>query len=168
MARAARATKITAIDSATPSRVVLDETDRRIITVLQEDGRRAYGAIAVEVGLSEAAVRRRVQRLRDSGALEIVAVTDPLQFGFHREAMVGIKVNGDVRLVADAIAAIDEAVYVVLTGGSFDLLVEVIAEDDEHLVTILNDEIRSIDGVSAVETFLYLKLAKQTYAWGAR
>ena len=149
MARAARATKITAIDSATPSRVVLDETDRRIITVLQEDGRRAYGAIAVEVGLSEAAVRRRVQRLRDSGALEIVAVTDPLQFGFHREA-------------------IDEAVYVVLTGGSFDLLVEVIAEDDEHLVTILNDEIRSIDGVSAVETFLYLKLAKQTYAWGAR
>ena len=93
MARAARATKITAIDSATPSRVVLDETDRRIITVLQEDGRRAYGAIAVEVGLSEAAVRRRVQRLRDSGALEIVAVTDPLQFGCHREAMVGINVS---------------------------------------------------------------------------
>jgi len=168
MARAARATKISQIDSTGPRPVVLDAADRQIIEALQRDGRQPYGTIAATVGLSEAAVRRRVQRLRDSGALEIVAVTDPLQLGFHREAMLGLRVNGDVRAVADAIAAIDEAIYVVLCAGSFDLMVEVIAEDDEHLVRVLNDKIRSIDGVAAVETFLYLKLAKQTYSWGTR
>ena len=148
--------------------MALDDVDRRIITALQVDGRRPYGSIANEVSLSEAAVRRRVQRLRDQGALEIVAITDPMQLGYHREAMLGITVSGDVRAAADAIAAIDEAIYVVLTAGSFDLVVEVIAEDDDHLVRVLNDQIRSIDGVVAVETFLYLKLAKQTYSWGNR
>ena len=148
--------------------MALDDVDRRIITALQVDGRRPYGTIANEVSLSEAAVRRRVQRLRDQGALEIVAITDPMQVGYHREAMLGITVSGDVRAAADAIAAIDEAIYVVLTAGSFDLVVEVIAEDDDHLVRVLNDQIRRIDGVVAVETFLYLKLAKQTYSWGNR
>ena len=148
--------------------MTLDDVDRRIITALQVDGRRPYGTIANEVSLSEAAVRRRVQRLRDQGALEIVAITDPMQLGYHREAMLGITVSGDVRAAADAIAAIDEAIYVVLTAGSFDLVVEVIAEDDDHLVRVLNDQIRRIDGVVAVETFLYLKLAKQTYSWGNR
>jgi Lrp/AsnC family transcriptional regulator for asnA, asnC and gidA len=168
MARAARATRVHTIDSPAPLAVALDDLDRRIITELQVDGRRAYGAIAAEIGLSEAAVRRRVQRLRDQGALEIVAITDPMQLGFHREAMLGVKVSGDVRATADAIGAIDEAIYVVLTAGSFDLIVEVIAEDDDHLVRIMNDQIRRIDGVVAVETFLYLKLAKQTYSWGNR
>ena len=168
MARAARATRVHKIDAPAPSAVALDDVDRRIITALQVDGRRPYGTIANEVSLSEAAVRRRVQRLRDQGALEIVAITDPMQLGYHREAMLGITVSGDVRAAADAIAAIDEAIYVVLTAGSFDLVVEVIAEDDDHLVRVLNDQIRRIDGVVAVETFLYLKLAKQTYSWGNR
>ncbi|MSX68228.1 MAG: AsnC family transcriptional regulator, partial [Actinobacteria bacterium] len=92
----------------------------------------------------------------------------PLQLGFHREAMLGIKVQGDVRSVADEIAAIDEAIYVVLCAGSFDILVELITEDDDHLVHVLNDQIRAVEGVRQVETFLYLKLAKQTYSWGTR
>jgi Lrp/AsnC family transcriptional regulator, regulator for asnA, asnC and gidA len=146
----------------------LDRVDREIISLLQRDGRRAYGAIAEEVGLSEAAVRRRVQRLRDSGVMQIVAITDPLQLGFGREALVGIRVHGDVRLVADKIAAIDEANYVVMTAGSFDIIAEVIAVDDDALVHLLNDAIRSIPGVTEVETFLYLKLSKQTYAWGTK
>jgi len=168
MARAARASKITSIDTTARSAVSLDDADRRIIELLQEDGRRAYGSIADEISLSEAAVRRRVQRLRDAGALEIVAVTDPLQLGFHREAMLGVRVHGDVRAAADQIAAIDEAIYVVMCAGSFDILVELITEDDDHLVHVLNDQIRAIDGVTEVETFLYLKLAKQTYSWGTR
>ena len=168
MARAARATQITKIDAAPRAPVSLDDADRRIIEALQSDGRRAYGSIAEDVGLSEAAVRRRVQRLRDAGALDIVAVTDPLQLGFHREAMLGIKVQGDVRSVADEIAAIDEAIYVVLCAGSFDILVELITEDDDHLVHVLNDQIRAVEGVRQVETFLYLKLSKQTYSWGTR
>jgi Lrp/AsnC family transcriptional regulator for asnA, asnC and gidA len=146
----------------------LDETDRHIIGLLQVDGRRSYGAIAEEVGLSETAVRRRVQRLRDSGVMQIVAITDPLQLGYGREALIGIRVHGDVRLVADKIAAIDEANYVVMTAGSFDIIAEVIAVDDAALVHLLNDSIRSIPGVTEVETFLYLQLSKQTYAWGTK
>ncbi|MGH9020847.1 MAG: Lrp/AsnC family transcriptional regulator [Acidimicrobiales bacterium] len=146
----------------------LDRVDREIISLLQVDGRRAYGAIAEEVGLSEAAVRRRVQRLRDGGVMQIVAITDPLQLGFGREALVGIRVHGDVRLVADKVAAIDEANYVVMTAGSFDIIAELIAVDDDALVHLLNDSIRSIPGVTEVETFLYLKLSKQTYTWGTK
>jgi Lrp/AsnC family transcriptional regulator for asnA, asnC and gidA len=146
----------------------LDSIDRQIISHLQRDGRRAYGAIATEVGLSEAGVRRRVQRLKDSGVMQIVAITDPLQLGYGREALIGIRVHGDVRLVADKIASIDEANYVVMTAGSFDIIAEVIAVDDDALVHLLNDSIRSIPGVTEVETFLYLKLSKQTYVWGTK
>lgn len=146
----------------------LDRVDREIISLLQVDGRRAYGAIAEDVGLSEAAVRRRVQRLRDNGVMQIVAITDPLQLGYGREALVGIRVHGDVRLVADQVAAIEEANYVVMTAGSFDIIAELIAVDDDALVHLLNDSIRSIQGVTEVETFLYLKLSKQTYTWGAQ
>jgi Lrp/AsnC family transcriptional regulator, regulator for asnA, asnC and gidA len=146
----------------------LDDVDRQIISHLQRDGRRAYGAIAEDVGLSEAAVRRRVQRLRDTGVMQIVAITDPLQLGYGREALVGIRVHGDVRLVADKVAAIEEANYVVMTAGSFDIIAELIAEDDAALVHLLNDSIRSIPGVTEVETFLYLKLSKQTYTWGTK
>ena len=148
--------------------VTLDDVDRKIIGVLQGDGRCPYGTIAEQVGLSEAAVRRRVQRLREGGIMEIVAVTDPLQLGFTREALVGIRVQGDVRLVADKIASIDEINYVVLCAGSFDILAELVTVDDDSLVHLLNDSIRSIPGVTEVETFLYLKLAKQTYNWGTR
>jgi Lrp/AsnC family transcriptional regulator for asnA, asnC and gidA len=159
-------------ERATPevplSRTGLDLVDRQIVGLLQQDGRKPYGTIAEVVGLSEAGVRRRVQRLRDSGVMQIVAITDPLQLGFGREALVGIRVHGDVRLVADKIAAIREANYVVMTAGSFDIIAEVIAVDDDALVHLLNDSIRSIPGVTEVETFLYLKLSKQTYNWGTK
>jgi Lrp/AsnC family transcriptional regulator for asnA, asnC and gidA len=168
MARAARATKITSVENLQPERVNLDAADRHIIETLQKDGRRAYGSIGTEVGLSETAVRRRVQRLRDSGALEIVAITDPLQLGFKREAMLGIRVQGDVREVANEIGSIEEAIYVVITAGSFDILCELVCADDDHLVHVLNDRIRAVPGVTEVETFVYLKLAKQTYSWGTR
>jgi Lrp/AsnC family transcriptional regulator for asnA, asnC and gidA len=146
----------------------LDAPNRAIIEALQRDGRQPYGAIADAVGLSEAAVRRRVQRLREAGVMQIVAVTDPLQLGFTRQAMVGISVEGDVRQVADKLSALPEVDYVVICAGSFDLLAEVVCEDDERLLHVLNDSVRSIPGVRTTETFLYLKLAKQTYTWGTR
>lgn len=163
---AARATERSS--EVTPTSSALDAVDRRIIELLQRDGRRPYGAIAEDVGLSEAAVRRRVQRLRDAGVMQIVAITDPLQLGYGREALIGVRVQGDVRTVADKIASIEEANYVVMTAGSFDIIAEVIAVNDDALVHLLNDAIRSIPGVTEVETFLYLKLAKQTYAWGTK
>jgi Lrp/AsnC family transcriptional regulator for asnA, asnC and gidA len=155
-------------DPGPASGTLLDGPNRAIIEALQRDGRQPYGAIAEAVGLSEAAVRRRVQRLRESGIMQIVAVTDPLQLGFTRQAMIGISVEGDVRRVAEKLSALPEVDYVVMCAGSFDILVEIVCEDDERLLHVLNDSVRSIPGVRATETFLYLKLAKQTYTWGTR
>jgi Lrp/AsnC family transcriptional regulator for asnA, asnC and gidA len=147
--------------------VVLDDLSKRIIEQLQQDGRRSYAAIGKAVGLSEAAVRQRVQRLVDTGALQIVGVTDPLTLGFQRQAMVGIRCSGDLERVAAQLAGMDEIDYVVITAGSFDLLVEVVCEDDDQLLEILG-RVRSIPSVTTTETFVYLKLRKQTYSWGTR
>jgi Lrp/AsnC family transcriptional regulator for asnA, asnC and gidA len=147
---------------------LLDDANRTIIEQLQQDGRRSYAAMAAAVGLSEAAVRQRVQRLLEAGVMQIVAVTDPLRIGFKREAMIGVRVSGDTRAAADAIAALPEVDYVVLTAGSFDLVIEIVAEDDEHLLSVINDRIRALPEVRETETFVYLRLVKQTYTWGAR
>ncbi len=148
--------------------VVLDGTAKRIIEELQADGRRSYAAIAKNVGLSEAAVRQRIQRLIDGGVMQIVAVTNPLTLGFHRQAMIGVRAEGDLRVVADALAELPDVDYVVVTAGSFDILVEVVCEDDEHLLRLLNDGIRAVPGVRESEAFVYLRLTKQTYTWGTR
>ena len=145
----------------------LDDVSKAIIEQLQQDGRRSYAAIGKVVGLSEAAVRQRVQRLIDGGVMQVVAVTDPLELGFARQAMVGVRVQGPLEPVADALTALDEVDYVVITAGSFDLLVEVVCESDDHLLDLI-DRIRSIEGVSSTETFMYLQLRKQTYTWGVR
>jgi Lrp/AsnC family transcriptional regulator for asnA, asnC and gidA len=146
----------------------LDDISKRIIEQLQADGRRPYAAIGKAVGLSEAAVRQRVQRLIDGGVMQIVAVTDPLQVGFTRQAMIGVRVQGDIGLVADQLAAMTEIDYVVVTAGSFDLLVEVVCEDDDHLLDVVSHQIRGLPGVRSTETFVYLKLRKQLYNWGTR
>jgi Lrp/AsnC family transcriptional regulator for asnA, asnC and gidA len=152
----------------TPVGSVVDDVGKRLIEELQHDGRRSYAALAKSVGLSEAAVRQRVQRMVDSGLMQVVAVTDPLQVGFHRQAMIGLRVEGDLVRVADELAKIDEVDYVVITAGSFDILLELVCEDDDHLLRVLSERIRVLPGVRATETFVYLKLAKQTYAWGTR
>lgn len=148
--------------------IVLDAKDEQIIAELQTDGRRPYTQLGKAVGLSEAAVRQRVQRLIDAGVMQIVAVTDPLQLGLKRAAMVGVKVEGDIREAAEKISAFDEVVYVVLTAGPVDLLVEVVVPNDEALLVLLNDRIRRIPGVVSTETSIYLSLFKQTYQWGSR
>ncbi len=146
----------------------LDEVSKAIIEQLQQDGRRSYAAIGKVVGLSEAAVRQRVQRLVEAGVMQVVAVTDPMQLGFARQAMVGIRATGPLEPVADALSALDAVDYVVITAGSFDLLVELVCESDEHLLELLSSQIRTVPGVVATETFMYLQLRKQTYSWGVR
>ena len=148
-------------------RVLLDDISKEIIEQLQQDGRRSYAAIGKAVGLSEAAVRQRVQRLIDGGAMQIVAVTDPMTLGFRRQTMIGVRCSGDLDRVADQLAAMHEIDYVVIIAGSFDLLIEVVCEDDDQLLEILS-RVRSIPSVTATETFVYLKLRKQTYSWGTR
>jgi len=148
--------------------IQLDAVSKGIIEQLQTDGRRSYAEIGKAVGLSEAAVRQRVQKLTESGVMQVVAVTDPMQLGFYRQAMVGIRVAGDTTTVADELAKLTAVDYVVLTAGSFDLLVEVVCENDDDLIALLNQEIRAIPGVQSTETFVYLKLVKQFYNWGTR
>ena len=147
---------------------VLDDVSKAIIEQLQQDGRRPYATIGKAVGLSEAAVRQRVSKLLETGVMQIVAVTDPLQVGFNREAMIGIEVDGDMEAVADVLSEMDEISYIILTAGSFDIILEVVCEDDEALLEVINRQIRAIPGVRRTETFMYLKLRKQSYTWGTR
>lgn len=146
----------------------LDDVSKRIVELLQEDGRRAYADIAREIGLSETAVRQRTQKLIDSGTLQIVGVTNPLQLGFPRQAMVGIRVNGDTRAVAAELEKIRSVDHVVLTAGSFDILIEIVCASDSDLIDLLNSSVRTLPGVDSTETFVYLELRKQSYNWGTR
>lgn len=147
---------------------VLDDVSKQIIEQLQQDGRRAYGAIGKVVGLSEAAVRQRVNRLVHSGVMQIVAVTDPLSLGPFRQAMVAMKVDGPLEPVAEALGRLEEVEYAIICAGKYDLLCEVVCDDDAHLLELLSSRIRTIDGVREVETLIYLKLQKQSYHWGTR
>ena len=146
----------------------LDDVSKSIIEQLQEDGRRPYASIGKAVGLSEAAVRQRVSKLLETGVMQIVAVTDPMQVGFNREAMIGVEVDGDIEAVADVIVKMPEVSYLVVTAGSYDILLEVVCEDDEALLEVINRKIRALPGVRRTETFMYLKLRKQIYTWGTR
>ncbi|WP_148614521.1 Lrp/AsnC family transcriptional regulator [Nocardioides rubriscoriae] len=150
------------------SGAALDEVSKAIIEQLQQDGRRSYASIGKVIGLSEAAVRQRVQRLVEHGVMQVVAVTDPLQLGFARQAMIGVTAEGPLVAVGDALAELEEVDYVVVTAGRYDLLVEVVCESDEHLLELISSKIRAIEGVVSTETFMYLSLRKQTYSWGVR
>ena len=146
----------------------LDDIDKAIIRALQVDGRMSYAKLGPEVGLSQAAVRQRVQRLTDSGVMQVVAVTDPLSVGFTVQALIGVRAEGDLRALGASLSAIAEIDYVVITSGGFDLLLEVVCEDNDHLLVLLNDVIRATPGVRSAEAFTYLDLVKQTYSWGTR
>ncbi|UFS96648.1 Lrp/AsnC family transcriptional regulator [Nocardia huaxiensis] len=154
--------------SASRGGPVLDEIAKQIIAELQEDGRRAYATIGKAVGLSEAAVRQRVQKLADAGVIQIVAVTDPLQVGLFRQAMIAITVEGPVQPVVDALAVIDEINYVVVCAGRYDVLCEAVCPNDEALLELVSTRIRALAGVRHAEIMVYLKLRKQTYKYGTR
>jgi len=147
----------------------VSDLDKRIIEQLQEDGRRPFTQIAADLGVSEAAVRARTGRLIERGILQVVGVTDPLKLGFQQMAMIGVKVQADRLIeVAEEIAAMPETDYVVVTAGTYDILVECVAADNEALLHFLSDKLRKIQGVRETETFVYLRLMKQSYQWGTR
>jgi Lrp/AsnC family transcriptional regulator, regulator for asnA, asnC and gidA len=145
----------------------LDRVDQRLIEALQKNGREPFRRIAADVGVSEATIRARYQKLCEDNILQVTGVTNPLGLGFDAQAMVGIRTSGPPEPVAEAIAQWDEADYVVITAGQFDLLVELICADRRQLLDVTN-RMRALDGVGSTETFLYLELRKQLYDWGAR
>ena len=149
--------------------VDISELDKRIIEHLQQDGRRAFTRIAADLGVSEAAVRARTNRLIGRGILQVVGVTDPLKLGFHQQAMIGVRCQADRLMeVAEAVAAFPEVSYLVVTAGSYDILVEVVCEDNDALLRFLTERLRRVEGVRETETFVYLRMVKQVYAWGTR
>jgi len=145
--------------------ITIDDTDRELIRALQADGRTSFSQLGRLVGLSDAACRQRVMRLLDEQVIDIVAVTDPSKMGFQYESLIGVNVETDVRKVADEIGHLREAVYVVMTAGRFDVIVELVNSDREAFIETLN-AIRMIDGVTAVEAMPYLGITKQIYDWG--
>lgn len=147
----------------------VSDLDKRIIEHLQEDGRRPFTQIASDLGVSEAAVRARTGRLIERGILQVVGVTDPLKLGFQQMAMIGIKVEASRLIeVAEEIASFPETDYVVVTAGTYDILVECVAADNDALLQFLAERLRKIKGVRETETFVYLRLMKQSYQWGTR
>jgi Lrp/AsnC family transcriptional regulator for asnA, asnC and gidA len=147
------------------TRIPLDEIDHQLIGLLQRDGRASYAELAPAVGLSAPAVRQRVQRLVEGGVVQIVAVTDPLALGLPVMALVGIRVSGDALMVADALGAIERVIYVVVTGGSYDLFAEVVCRDMPELFSIINAEIRPMPGVAEVESFPYFDIHTHRFTW---
>jgi Lrp/AsnC family transcriptional regulator for asnA, asnC and gidA len=150
---------------AAPS-VSLDDIDRAIIERLQVDGRTPYTRLGASVGLSEAAVRQRVQRLIDAGVMQVVAVTNPLSIGYRRMAMIGVRTEGPSDGIAATLQGMQDIDYLVVTAGSFDLMCEVVVGDDRDRLDLTN-RIRRVEGVVSTETFIYLDLVKQTFTWGA-
>jgi len=145
----------------------LDTVDKAIIEALQENGRESFRRIAEKVGVAEATVRARYGRLVEDEILQVTGVTNPLGLGFDAQAIVGVKTAGAPDPIADTIAAWPEASYVVIAAGRFDVLVELVCADRRDLLELTN-RIRAVDGVLSTESFPYLQLVKQVYAWGAR
>ena len=145
----------------------LDAVDTALIEALQQNGRDSFRRIAAELGVSEATIRSRYQRLCDDGVMQVTAVTNPLGLGFDAMALVGVRTSGPPEEVADRVAQLDEADYVVVAAGQFDLLVELVCVDRRHLLDVTN-RIRALEGVTSTETFVYLELHKQLYDWGTR
>jgi Lrp/AsnC family transcriptional regulator for asnA, asnC and gidA len=145
----------------------LDEKDRAIVSRLQYDGRKPFTDIAAEMGISEGSVRRRVKRLTDSGALQIVGIVEPQLLDWDAAGMVGVTVHaGQIDAVARQLAQFPEVSYLFMASGGFDLFVEVYCRDREHFVSFLSDRLQQVPGVERTETFMILKMYKLSYRWG--
>ena len=150
-------------------RPVLDDLDKAIIKCLQLDGRRPYAQIGRQLKVPEATVRQRAERLISRGVVQIVGVTDPLAMGFQQPALIGLKVNpGQLDEIADRIGALDEVTYLVITAGRFDMVCEVVCEDNDHLLRVLTERFAEIEGIRSTETLVELRFVKESYQWGAR
>lgn len=144
-------------------KTAIDEIDRKIIEALQVDGRRPFTKLAAELGISEASVRQRVSNLINTHVMQIVAVSNPAKLGYNLACMIGIRASGD-RLfeVAEQISAFDEVIYLIICAGSFDLMAEVVCQDNDHLLHFLTEKLYKVEGVQQTETFMYLRVCKDT------
>src|SRR5512141_2170982 len=119
------------------SHMDIDRTSQRIIAILQRDGRCPNTVIAREVGISESAVRARIQGLISSGVLQIIGLTDPGNMGFGVMALIGVQAGNDLNRIAELVSTWPETTYVVISAGSFDLLIELVCTDNNDLLRVV-------------------------------
>jgi Lrp/AsnC family transcriptional regulator, regulator for asnA, asnC and gidA len=142
----------------------MDRISRGIIAMLQRDGRCPYTEIARRLGTSEASVRARIHGLTSSGVLQIVGLTDPGNMGFGVMALIGVQANKDLHRIAELVSTWPETTYVVISAGSYDLLVEVVCTDNAELL-LLVERLRAVDGIRTTESFIYIARHKLNYAY---
>lgn len=143
----------------------IDDTDRAIIALLQQDGRIAYTEIARRLQLAEATVRHRVARLQRRGALQIVAVIAPLKLGLRR-VLIGIRVRGRaLASVEQAVRELPEVDYVAVTTGTYDLVLMAACRDEDHIAELVTESLRSVPGVDTLDVVTMLRETKDAYRY---
>ena len=149
---------------ASDSATALDELDRKLVAELQPDGRRTFADVADALGVSEGTIRHRYRRLVSAGILQVVGVADPFKIGYGAMAMIGVKVAIDgCRSVDDIgaeIARFPEVSYAVMSTGAYDLLVEVISQNNEEFAHFLVERLHRVQGVIETEAFMLLRVYK--------
>ena len=142
----------------------LDETDRQIISILQQDGRAPFAQIAEMLQVSAGMVRVRYNRLVEMGALRVVGITNPVRMGYQTMALIGIKVEANRLMeIADEVAALDEVIYLIIVSGAYDIIAEIVCKDQNHMLQFLSERLYKIEGVRESESFMHLKIVKEIY-----
>ena len=142
----------------------LDEIDRQIISILQQDGRVPFAHIAEQLKVSAGMIRIRYNRLAEMGVLRVVAITNPLRMGYQTMALIGIKADGKTLMeIADKIAALDEVIYLIVVSGAYDIIAEIVCRDQSHLLQFLTEQLYKIEGVRESKSFMHLKIVKEVY-----
>jgi Lrp/AsnC family transcriptional regulator for asnA, asnC and gidA len=142
----------------------MDSLDLKIIEFLQQDGRMPYTEIAQELEVSDGTIRNRVTRLIENGTLHIVGMTNPAKLGFDTPAFIGVSIQGaDIESVAETISNFEEVSYLIMVSGEFDLILEVLCKDRDHLANFLNQKLRKVNGVAVTQSFIILQTFKMAY-----
>jgi len=147
-------------------KIELDELDRLIIAELNRDGRKPFTAIAKKAGVAEATIRKRVERLQESGILKIKAIVDPLALGYKTSAIIGIRVEGsDIKKTLAALQQMQEIRYIGIATGNHDIIVEAFLKNGEDLYPFLTKRLREVPGVVSTDTSLIMKIVQDRPDW---
>ena len=149
-----------------PQEEILDEIDRRVIKILQVDGRRPNTEIARELRVSETTIRKRVAQLVSRGLINVVAVPTPRAVGMNLSAIIGISVTlPRLRAVSDELKRLREVRYVGVSTGRYDIIVEAFFFDQQHFLEFISTTLSRMDGITGIETSMILDVVKFSYEW---
>lgn len=154
--------------SAAPARSLaeLDDIDRRLIQLLQVDGRMSNAAMAREIGASEPTVRKRIERLRADDVIKVTAVLNPRAYGYQRDVLINVRTDpGLVFQVGEKLSRYEQAVYLAYTEGPYQILVDMLFRDDEELLEFLGNELGAIDGVTGTHVVSVLRVERVDFDW---